>query len=628
MKHIKGAIALLLVIFMTLSWLTACDNTASDTPTENNRPVENNQPVESNQPGGNQQTGTPEPNQTQLADIHTAASADELFQLFTAANDESNSIDFVTEEAVPSDGKDDAEITDADYGTNVQVDGYDEGDIVKTDGKYLYILGAADLKIIAADGENTKLISTTNIMNSSDQYSYEMSSALYIYNTTLAVISTAENYSGDVGAFSYTDQCHVKLYDVSDPTAPKLISDVAQDGYYRDSRMVDGKIYLVSVDYKFAPTEDTDQSYMPCLWEDNAATTLPLDRIFVCPSDQASSYSLVSVLDMSTATRLDSCAFTGDSSSIYMDASGLYLARTVYTDNRSDPYTEEQYSVVSVESFTQTELKKLIVEGDSLVLSASAYVDGTVLNQYSMDVYNGNLRIATSSNRRNYQIYTDEKYGWSNYKSGESNSGNNVFILDTGLNQLGAVTGFAPDERIYSARFLGDIAFVVTYVETDPLFAIDLSDPTAPTIMDELEVTGVSDYLHMYEDGKLFGLGVSENWTLQAEMFDVTDLENLSLEARLDLNQYNWSEALNNPRAILVDKAHNLIAFPTDNAYVVLGYDGQTLAERGNFSFDYYTDRTRGMLIGDTVYICDPQAVIAVAADSLEEVANIQFGVG
>lgn len=610
MKSQKRILALVLALLLLA--LAACDKTSGG-----------NQPDQPTDQQNNQQQNHQQPT-SQREDIHTAKSADELYQLFTATYEDYSYTDMIKEDAEPTEDSS----MENNYGTNIQVDGYDEGDIVKTDGTYLYILGAADLKIVSADGESTQLLSTTNVLVSGGADSYETTSALYVYGSTVAVISTAEIFYSDDVYFSYEDQCHVKFYDVSDPTAPKLIGTTVQDGNYRDSRMADGKIYVASVDYKFSPEEDMEPTYMPCVWEDGVAEPLSLDRIFVCPDDRASSYTVVSMVDMATAQCVDSCAFTGDSNSIYMDDTGLYLARIVYTDEESEPYTEDQYSVVSVQSSAQTEIKKLTTDGGSLVLAAEAYVDGCVLNQYSMDVYNGNLRIATSSDRSGYKIYTDEKYGWSNYQPGDSDSGNNVFILDANLNQIGAVTGFAQGEEIYSARFLGDIAFVVTYVQTDPLFAIDLTDPTAPKILDELKVTGVSDYLHLYQDGKLFGLGVSEDWSLQAEMFDVSDPENISLETQLVLSGYDWTAALNNPRAILINASQNLIAFPADSAYVVLGYEGQTLTERGTFQFEYYTERTRGMLIGDTVYICDPQAVTVVAADTLTEIANIQFGVG
>lgn len=569
-----------------------------------------------------------------IDEIRTADSYDELYQILNSERTQymekielNNDANFgtTTETTVAMSEESNGAHS---VGTNLQISGYDEGDTVKTDGKYLYILGGADLKIILADGNESKLISDTTVTSGTD--TYESTNALYVSGTVAVVITSAEYLNSESESYDYIDQCHAKLYDVSDPTNPTLLADLAQDGAYQDSRVTDGMLYLISAEYKYSMTEDDERSYVPCYWVNGEESEVALDHIYICPDFLTVGYSVVASIDMEKASLVDTYAFTGGSDTTYMDDTGLYLTRPLYREAKSEEYTKDQYSVIDYQNVVQTEIKRLTTDGGKLTLAATAYVDGSISDQYGMDVYDGNLRIATSSSSSSYSTYTDKTYGWTNYKYGDSASGNNVFILNEKLEQVGALTGFAAGETIYSVRFLGDSAYVVTYEQTDPLFTIDLADPSSPKIMDALEVTGVSNYLHMYEDGKLFGLGTSDDGTLKTAMFDVTDPENIHVASTLDLSDYTWSEAFYNHRAILVSQSDNIIGFPTDNGYVIIGYTGDKLAVRGIFTFDYYTSSTRGVIIGSNAYICDPQGlmVIPLSDGDLTQSKTMEFGVG
>lgn len=558
-----------------------------------------------------------------LEDIRTAGSYDELYRLLSDARIQQNG--GMLEDAPPTEG---GSATDGSE-TNIQVARDDEGDLVKTDGEYLYILGSADLKIVKADPESPALVSTTVVTDATDAEHYETTNALFVSaeDKVVAVVTSAESFAADGDTMAYVDQCHVKLYDVSNPSAPQLLGDVAQDGAYHDARLTDGIVYVVSTENKFVLTEEEESSYLPCIWDGGSAQPLLPEQIYVCPETASSIYSIVSSVEIASAKRVDVCAFTGGSDSVYMDDTGVYLARTVTREATGDPYRQEQYSVVDVERVTQTEIKRLSVAGGALRLEQKAYVDGSICDRYAMDVYAGNLRVATTSDSVKYQTFTDETYGWTNYLMGQSAKGSNVFVLDAELNQIGAVTGFAADESIYSVRFLGDNAYVVSFRQTDPLFTIDMADPTAPKVMAPLEIAGVSDYLQMYGDGLLFGLGLSENLSLQAVMFDVADPQSIRAAAQLELPEQEWSGALYNHQAIVISQADGLIAFPTEGGYLALDWDGGELNVRGEFDFPYFTTGTRGVIVDGTLYLCDPQAVAAVSLDSLA--VNVEeFGVG
>ncbi len=619
-------LTLLLCAALIVSLLSACNNQAA-TPSEPSASKPVLQDTTSALPSESDSTEPPqsasaapqaEIPESQLEPIRTAASTQELYELFSSQASE----DVYPESGEQTDLPDGGDVNLFADGMSIRTPGESEGDTVKTDGSYLYVLGQADFKIVLADGANTKLLSTTSILSGTDSR-YESANAMYLDGTTLVIVTSQERYYDWAGPDGDVDKCCVKLYDVSDPAAPKLQSELAQDGYYLDSRLVDGQIYLVSMDYKLSPQEEP-RSYLPTLWEGETTSVLDLDKIYICPDERTYCYTIASVFDVGSARRVDACAFTGGCNAAYMDETGLYLARYVNVESESEPYAVDQYSVVSVRSSGLTELKKVTLADGNLSLAASAYVDGEVLGKNAMNVYHDTLRLATSANTLEYQVFTDENYGWSNTKMGDSSGGNYVWVLDTGLQVLGSAEDVAPGERIYMAHFAGDLAMFVA----NEVVAVDLSDPATPQILDKLVVPGYPEYLQPYQEGKLLGLEVQDDLGLQAVTFDVTNPGTPSVESQLDLSQYGWEAVLHNPYAVMLDASEGMAALPSDDCFVLLRYDGSALRELGTVQFPVFSDRSRVVRVGETLYLCDPQAVLAVEVNTLKVVANLPFGVG
>lgn len=594
----------ILALMMALLLLAACSDKSSG----------QTQPSTSHSGEGG--TTLPGIGSTQREPIHAAQSKEELFRLFSAAS---------ADDPIPdAPGEDDtADFPANDEGATQAAAGYEQNNFVKSDSGKLYILGAADFKILAANGKDTALLSTTNILTAGTS-NFETTDALYVFGNMVAVISTVEVFNDSDGQMNYEDLCNVKLYDVTDPKAPKLKDSFVQDGSYRNSYMVQGRLVVASEDYKFSPQQELDKSYLPCVWDGEAAQALAPERIFVCPDESANAYTIVSTVDMTSAQREDSCAFTGESKSIYMDDTGVYLARTVSNREVSEPYTEEQYTVVSVKSNVQTEVKMLTFDTGSLNMEAYAYVDGQLANRYAMNVYNGNLRLATASEQSNYQIYTDEKYGWSNYRVGESSASNNIFVFDAALQQIGALTELAPGAQLSTVWFVENTA----YVQADKAFAVDLRDASALKAVEQTEQKMACSDMRLYQPGTLFALGVDESVTLQTALLDASDPGNVQVRAQLALQDYDWNNAANHPHALAADAALGVIALPVDGAYAVLSCDGQSLKLQGTVPFAALSDRTRGIFVDNMLYLCDPQMVTVAAADTLTVLANIGFGVG
>lgn len=511
----------------------------------------------------------------------------------------------------------------ADYsGTNVQVEGIDEADILKTDGKYIYAMFGNLLKVYRADGENTAVVCEYILGQASEDTSF-YASELYLADGKLFVISECSAWSGDDTTWYCKNSTEIDVYDVTDPAQPKLAETYGQDGNYISSRMTDGMIYLVSSNYVYDETYE-GEDWIPRTYCGGKETMIPANQIYICPSASGTCLTQVGAFDCKTLAATDVCSFTGSVDTVYMNGSDIYLATTEYRTTESEPYKKDQYQVVDYQDESVTAINRITVTDGKLELTASGSVDGFLVNQFALDAYDGMLRVATTVSSSSHSVYTDEKYEFSNIIWGDNVMDNTVTVLDSDLNPIGSLGGIAPDERIYSVRYFGEVAYVVTYESIDPVFAIDLSDPENPTTLSALEVLGVSDYLHGYGDGLLFGLGraldeegISEG--IQLSMFDVTDPKDVRLITKTVLDEWS-SDALYNHKAILIDPQKNLICFPGVNSnYFVFSYNVGTFKQEGSFclipedSGSYWSwSTTRGVYVGNYLYILCDEALCVV----------------
>jgi inhibitor of cysteine peptidase len=204
------------------------------------------------------------------------------------------------------------------------------------------------------------------------------------------------------------------------------------------------------------------------------------------------------------------------------------------------------------------------VNGSELDFEAEGSVPGYVLNQYSMDEYNGHFRIATTW-QKTTQI-------------------NNVYVLNMNMSLVGKLENLAEGERIYSVRFMGDKGYIVTFRQVDPFFIIDLSNAAQPKVAGELKIPGYSSYLHPFDENHVIGLGKEDN-SVKLSLFDVSDV-NAPTEIAKYLVEGDWtsSEALNEPKAFLFDKQKELLVIPISiTNYGVVDPSGRELAMQGNF---------------------------------------------
>lgn len=497
----------------------------------------------------------------------------------------------------------------ADYSTASQVAGVDEADIVKTDGQYIYAASGSQLRIYEAAGADSRLIGRVELSGRDGGGSREISE-LYLSGSTLAVLCSDYRWDEETGSAARTS---VQLLDVSDPEKVRFGECLGQDGNYHDSRLMDGVLYLISDYFIWDYAEgDAPERYIPALYT-NEASGLPEPDCILLPETlpEGASYTVVSAIDVAAGRRLASYTVLDRVSTVYMSKTSLYLCADRYAETQSAPRSENQYTVVDYSSGAVTGITAFDLAG-GLALRASGELPGRLLNQFSLDEKDGYLRLAVTESADQWSVYTDPAYDFVNYRWGEGQQSSSLYILDGGLNIVGSLTGLGQDEQIYSVRFDGDLCYFVTFRQTDPLFAADLSDPARPVILSALKLPGFSSYLHVYGDGLLFGLG---QWAdeetgfaqaLKLAMYDSSDPAELRELDMLLLEDCWYSPALDDHKALLILPEQNRIGFATDTEYLVFAYQDGAFVQLAALPLPeafYDTYHLRGLLIRGDLYL-------------------------
>ncbi len=309
-------------------------------------------------------------------------------------------------------------------------------------------------------------------------------------------------------------------FDISDRKNVKEEWRVFQDGGYISSRLIGDELVLLS-NYYVDITQGIDVVKENCIPENSCDgkkfSRIAVDDICIMENVNDTSYLVASVMDIDDKNTLKTEAVLGAGQNVYCTTETLYATSTEY--NSGDARKAEVFGLSSTE---KTQIYKFDIRNYDIKYLKNACVDGSALNQFSMDEYNGYLRIATTSG------------DW-----GESLI-NQVYVLNDKLETVGLLKNIAKGERIKSVRFTGNTAYVVTFVQTDPLFVIDLTDVEAPKILGELKIPGYSAYLHPVGDGLVMGVGLDgtetgTNGGMKVSLFDVSDKKNPKEVAKFEV---------------------------------------------------------------------------------------------
>jgi uncharacterized secreted protein with C-terminal beta-propeller domain len=510
-------------------------------------------------------------------------------------------------------------------GTNVQEAGVDEPDIVKTDGRLIVTASGGRLHVVdLAAGP-----SVAGTVDLPGGWGHEL---LLVGDRALVLTTEMEFIAVDLpDARSLPSPMHDRpqaqavLVDLAAPAQPEVISTVALEGHYTSARLVDGVARIVLRTWPAVPldeAEDADAAaWLPAFASDTDTGSL-VDCGQVHHPIEPVGVGTVTVLSLPLQAPLapqGAASVVAEAETVYATADRLYVAW-----NRWDAEPR-----VELHAFDITD------PAAARYVGAGA-VPGQLLNQWALSRHAGHLRVATTTGD-----------AW----AGGSESAVTVLAEQAGeLVDVGRVDGLGPDERIYAVRYLGDIGFVVTFRETDPLYSLDLSDPTNPRVVGELKIPGFSNYLHPIGDGLLLGVGQDADEQgmplgLQVSVFDVSDLANPSRLHQLLIGQGD-SEAQYDHRAFLWWAPEQLAVVPvwlwsedpagpaaeaTGGEFsgavgLRAGRDGLAEATRLTSPGGYGV--RRALVVGDVLYTVAENGIASVNLDGFAERAWVEFELG
>ncbi len=419
--------------------------------------------------------------------------------------------------------------------TNIQVEGVDEADSVKVDHRgYMYIVSGNVVYILKAYPPAWAEIVAK--LEFGDLHPI----GIFVNNNKLAVLGSEYTiptaldkllntyYGPDIKTF-------IKVYDVEEPDSPSLLRDFTISGSYFNSRMIGDYVYFVVSKAAFLVD---DRLYLPEISSDRRVSEIaPTEIRYVNGSDEY--YQFTTVVAVNVKNTTESPVYLplmlGGSCNMYVSLNNMYITYGGWSGN--------------------TTIYRIHVEGSNLTCAATGKVPGHERNQFSMDEYDSYFRIETVTWTQDWTTQT------------------NLYVLDMNLSVVGALEGLAPGENFHSSRFMGDRAYFVTFKKTDPLFVIDLSQPTHPTVLGELHIPGYSDYLHPYDETHLIGIG---KHTVEADegdfawyqgvkmsLFDVSNVTNpVQMDTAIIGDRGSDSPALYDHKAFLFDRSRNLLVIP------------------------------------------------------------------
>jgi len=493
-------------------------------------------------------TGSPttETNIAEMSDqIEGFSSYDDLRNYFQEMNQDYNTYGWRNDGVVatPEQSTDDTtgEEKDTYSETNVQVEGVAEMDTIITDGTYIYMANNHQLRII-------DVASMTILYENTLEEGYYQ--GIYLYEDRLIALYNTYVYNNEPSPFmdmwwGYS-VLHVDVFDVSDKDNVDLVRSLAfSNTYLTDSRMIGGQVYLVmsayqryiyeyedDVDDQTGLTTTEDEQVFTPFYKDSLVSDefMPLSYeniYYFTDNDFANQYLLIGTFSVLEDQAIDLNAYLGYAFEVYMNHQNLYLSGHQYIYDPETQTTDQKTSILRFEIVDQ-----------QLVFRASNQIQGWTLNQFSFDEYDGVLRVAT----------TDRLWDGT-----QSTITNQLYLLnatDDDLTIMSILEGLGkPNERIYAVRMSGDIGYVVTFVNTDPLYKIDLSDPENPEILGELYEEGVSDYLHPVNDDLMIGVGRQAEKIdgfvrftgVKVALYDVSGDDPITIETLYVEGEYSYS---------------------------------------------------------------------------------------
>ena len=451
-------------------------------------------------------------------------------------------------------------------GTNNQVPGVDEPDTVKNDGHYLYLVTNNTLVILDAyPATNAAMLSRVHVNGTIQGIFIDGDIVIVLTNDARYVpgilgTSTAPGFQPQPSSLNWDSSMHssVLVYDSADRSHLTLKTSVTVNGAYVDARLIDHVVYMIAtrpslvvVSYTYGLSSQSVSTgistgtgscviVLPEVNVNGKTIQTKPEQVYHSNIQDSAGQAFTSIISLNTGhpetTSVDTF-LVGTSGTIYASLKDIYLTMPSWS------YGDE------------TVIHRLSLDNSKVTYIGTGIVSGHPLNQFSMDEYGDNFRIATASS------------GFQRAGSWWSAQGTNLYVLDRkDLHVVGSLMGLSSGELFYSARFMADRAYLVTYRQTDPLFVVDLKNPAKPSVMGQLTIDGYSDYLQAYDRNHLIGIGkMAAHTEAKVSLFNVTDPTKPGELARYVIGSgWSQSQAQYDHKAVLLDPGMNLLVIPAE----------------------------------------------------------------
>lgn len=478
--------------------------------------------------------------------------------------------------------------------TDEQVEGIGEGDIVKTDGKHIFALcftvNGSKIKIYNTTEKSADLVSDIKLKEMDVQEMYISGSKLIVTAQVWGKDSVSSSTSKSKAPINDISEVQILVYDVSDPAGPKKTASHTQSGNYNTSRLANGFLYTFSGYSVWGDghKEEEPKTFVPCV----DGTVLKEEDIAAVSGRDNNRYMVMTSMPIDNPKVLaDTYSAFGGSNVYYMNEEHIYATEGFYdTDN---PNFEQR-----------TQITRFGYRDGIFDKQASTQVRGAIENSYYMHEYNG------------YFCYVYTRYK-------QDAPVNGLCVMDDRLEVVGEVSGLGKNETIYSSYYMDNMAYFVTYRNTDPVFAVDLSNPEKPKLVSELKLPGFSDYLHSFGEGMLLGIGQGEGErkngfvyeALKLSLFEYDDEHQLKEKDMLLAAKNTSSQAGENHKAVFVDEERKLVGLAVQNYST--GEDSYHVYQFKNGKWKRVMKQAdlssflnvRGLRIGQSFYVVDSDGI-------------------
>ncbi len=423
--------------------------------------------------------------------------------------------------------------------TNIQTEGVDEGDIVKTDGKYIYFVNDKGLTIIDSNPLTMKKVFELKNKNYG-----KLIRDIFLDKNKLIIIS-------DVLQKNIGHRTFIETYDISDIKNLKLINENNVNGEYNQSRKKGERLYVITNDHYHSDTLYNEMRQYPIdlndLYELSnkfklVSEGVNLEKVIYMPFTAHISLTVINSIPLYPDEATDKIIFTGDPGQLYMSNDNIYT-------------TSKQYAFNVDKRTTDTEIRKFAIEDKQFRYVGKIKVEGKLLNQFSMGEENGVLFVAHS------KPPMDKK-----------DRENIISSFNENMKKISSLRGIAPKEKIYSARFVDGKAYIVTFRMIDPLFVVDIKNPSMMKILGQLKIPGYSNYLHPYSEKYLIGFGYNVGQDIygsdirlgyKISLFDVSDYSKPKELSVVNIGEEgSYSYLGNNHKMLMFDSKRNIFALP------------------------------------------------------------------